>query len=453
MSIEGVVQTTGPFGPTSSGDTFPTHIDIYCKGGLRNVGSETERNNIPKPRRTLGMIVGINDATYWKLSTNSSGDTTTNTDWTEFETGGGGDSPWTAGTGTDSIQTVGNANTGGISSGGYSVAEGRGNIASGDGSHAEGGISDKGFFPTSATSYSSHAEGVGTLASGRNGSHAEGWDSKALSISAHAEGQETTAIGEFSHSEGGVTIASGDYSHTEGRDSKALSIGAHAEGFQTTAGGSASHAEGGSPNNFSKGGTASGEGSHAEGVNTTASGDGSHAEGSGTIASGRRAHAEGVNSIASGDYSHAEGQGTTASGNNSHAEGEETMTSGLYSHAGGWGNQTLRLLASGTGSFNHSYQESSTIQYGVYGNNSAILGGTNNYLSSGATNSVLLGGIALTGVSSSTVYVPNLNIKESFTPSGSGDTAGEVGMITWDNTYTYIKTNTGWGRTAIDYVF
>lgn len=35
----------------------------------------------------------------------------------------------------------------------------------------------------------------------------------------------------------------------------------------------------------------------------------------------------------------------------------------------------------------------------------------------------------------------------------SGDTYGEIGMTTWDNNYIYIKTNTGWGRSALSYAF
>lgn len=38
-------------------------------------------------------------------------------------------------------------------------------------------------------------------------------------------------------------------------------------------------------------------------------------------------------------------------------------------------------------------------------------------------------------------------------PSTSADTKGSVGSITWDNTYLYLKTNTGWGRIALSYAF
>lgn len=40
-----------------------------------------------------------------------------------------------------------------------------------------------------------------------------------------------------------------------------------------------------------------------------------------------------------------------------------------------------------------------------------------------------------------------------FTPTSSGDTNGSIGSIVWDDTYFYVKTNTGWGRTLLDYAF
>lgn len=40
-----------------------------------------------------------------------------------------------------------------------------------------------------------------------------------------------------------------------------------------------------------------------------------------------------------------------------------------------------------------------------------------------------------------------------YTPTSSGDTSGVVGDLTWDNSYLYIKTNSGWGRINLDYSF
>jgi hypothetical protein len=44
-------------------------------------------------------------------------------------------------------------------------------------------------------------------------------------------------------------------------------------------------------------------------------------------------------------------------------------------------------------------------------------------------------------------------IRTSYTPTSSGDTNGNIGDVAWDNQYIYIKTNTGWGRTQLDYGF
>jgi hypothetical protein len=49
--------------------------------------------------------------------------------------------------------------------------------------------------------------------------------------------------------------------------------------------------------------------------------------------------------------------------------------------------------------------------------------------------------------------VEGFRIRSSYTPSSSGDTNGEVGTITWDGNYIYVKTNSGWGRSSLDYGF
>ena len=46
-----------------------------------------------------------------------------------------------------------------------------------------------------------------------------------------------------------------------------------------------------------------------------------------------------------------------------------------------------------------------------------------------------------------------LRVRRSYTPSSSGDTNGEVGTITWDNNYIYVKTSGGWGRAQLDFAF
>ena len=44
-------------------------------------------------------------------------------------------------------------------------------------------------------------------------------------------------------------------------------------------------------------------------------------------------------------------------------------------------------------------------------------------------------------------------INNSYTPTSSGDTFGSIGQLTWDDDYLYVKTNNGWGRTILDYIF
>lgn len=55
-------------------------------------------------------------------------------------------------------------------------------------------------------------------------------------------------------------------------------------------------------------------------------------------------------------------------------------------------------------------------------------------------------------VSGATGY-NQLRARTSYTPSSSGDTNGNIGDIAWDNNYIYVKTNTGWGRSTLDYSF
>ena len=54
------------------------------------------------------------------------------------------------------------------------------------------------------------------------------------------------------------------------------------------------------------------------------------------------------------------------------------------------------------------------------------------------------------GTEKHNVKVPGtLNIA-SYTPIGSADPTGQVGDITTDDNYIYVKTSTGWKRTALE---
>ena len=168
--------------------------------------------------------------------------------------------------------------------------------------------------------------------------------------------------------------------------SSATGINSIAWGTGTTASGDYSHAEG-------KSNEAVGEYSHVEGLASGAYGGISHAEGFNTIASGTSSHSEGFTTIASGEYSHAEGQLTEASGVASHAEGFSTVASGDFSHAGGVGlDSNNKVIASGGTSFVHFEQTIPGGFVGAYGDNSAILGGTDHNIRSGSTSSGIFGG-------------------------------------------------------------
>lgn len=207
------------------------------------------------------------------------------------------------------------------------------------------------------------------------------------------------STGDRSVSWGNQTLASGNDSTAWGVQTSATTLGSTASGYQTLSVGLYSYSEGYQT-------TASGDTSHAEGIMSKAIGFASHAEGSG---------------VSIGDQSHSEGKDTVATGNYSHAQNNNTESIGLYSHAGG--NQSI---ASGQTSFVHS---TSSL---VTGNRSAILGGQN-----------------ITGNTDDTVYVPDLVInKSAAVPTSSVDTVGEPGSITWDNTYFYWKTATGWLRVS-----
>jgi hypothetical protein len=206
-------------------------------------------------------------------------------------------------------------------------------------------------------------------------------------------------------------ISEGDHSHAEGILTRALGPASHAEGQFTNSMGKVSHAEGELTSAY-------GTYSHAEGYQTVAYGGASHSEGNSTYAFGGDSHAEGLATTAYGNFSHAQGVGTSAIGDGSHAEGYVTNAYGLYSHAGGSGS-----TVSGITSFIHSTD--------------SLLTGNR---------SVLLGGLNLTGTTDDTVYVPNIVVVTSFTPSGSTDPTGENGSISWDNNYLYWKSGGQWLR-------
>jgi len=239
--------------------------------------------------------------------------------------------------------------------------------------------------------YSSHAEGISTIAFGNY---------------SHTEGESTEAIGESSHAEGYLTQAIGNQSHTEGNNTKAIGIGSHAEGLNTIATGDYQHVQGqhnitsstpsafiigngsgvGSESNlvfaagtdfqisgslYVSGAAESGGSGHiitydtASGLFTYTASNAIGGGGSGSTSPGgsdteiqfnnggafggdssftfivaSQSLQQGSSVIASGVFSHAEGSSTQAIGNYSHAEGNNTQAIGDYAHAEGRATQT-----------------------------------------------------------------------------------------------------------------
>ena len=182
-------------------------------------------------------------------------------------------------------------------------------------------------------------------------------------------------------------IASGDTSIASGDGNVAGGISSVAIGLNNEALGDNSSA-------FGWGNQALGEVSVAFGYLTQAIGNGSHTEGSQCIASGAASHAEGINTTASGVYSHTQGLLTTASGTVTHAGGNNSS-------------------AIGNTSFVHSHTST------VTGQRSAILGGSGNTLTIGATDSVILGGQGINGTQANTVYGVNFDASGNIFSGGT----------------------------------
>ena len=95
-------------------------------------------------------------------------------------------------------------------------------------------------------------------------------------------------------------------------------------------------------------------------------------------------------------------------------------------------------------------------QYGVYIEN--LTNATNNYgLYSLHEGSHYIKGTLGLGTSAQTSKLDiqgangysQLRLRESYTPTSTSDTNGNVGDIAWDDNYIYVKTSSGWKRAAL----
>jgi hypothetical protein len=107
FKLSGGVEVFGFISPSDPTDDYPVIDPLYGIDGFRNVSDLNEMNSIPFLRRRAGMVVGINGgSTYYKL--NPEPWNYTITDWSLFQTGGGGGGSFTGGTVTgDTIFTGG----------------------------------------------------------------------------------------------------------------------------------------------------------------------------------------------------------------------------------------------------------------------------------------------------------------------------------------------------------
>jgi hypothetical protein len=349
----------------------------------------------------------------------------------------GGTTLWSAGTGTYSI-TANNHNC--SAEGLHSVSWGFGTSAGADGATAFG-------YSCGASGSGSTSFGLSNSASG-DYSTAIGNDTAASGRSSFSCGNITTASGDYSFAEGSRTIASGGTSHAEGVQSVAGGTGAHAAGLRTYAMGDYSHS-GGRGNSSATRVYANGEAtfnhsyavareSYVDGNYSTILGGQDHVIA--TFANSSSIMAGTFNSISAGTASSVllGGSNNIISGRNrafiiGGFENDIFTTDGGI--IGGKGNTI------GSGDDNSIITSSGSTLNGVNrtiilggvghsvtsGDYSVILGGNNNTINttgstvaiisssastinSGATNTVIIGGVNITAGTDNMVYVPDLTI-------------------------------------------
>lgn len=228
-------------GGNYSGTVFSNYAYFLSAGALDYSG-RTLWVDVSGTSRTADLVVTKSPQIgyVWTCTTNEGGGA-----WTPVS--GTSVSYWSADTSMNGIvlsnsestaKGVGSVAEGGntTASGTVSHSEGQSTQALGFASHAEG-------VATTAIGINSHSEGGLTIAYG-TGAHAEGARTSAYGNTSHAEGEATTASGESSHTEGDYTTALGYASHAEGSGTTANGDASHSEGALTLAYGDSSHSGG-----------------------------------------------------------------------------------------------------------------------------------------------------------------------------------------------------------------
>ena len=379
----------------------------------------------------------------------------------------------------------------------FSHSEGTNTIASGITSHAEGQS-------TLALGNSSHAEGVETRAIG-NYSHAEGYRTLAGTNKGYLATGLTAGVIYLSSSYGNITteytsddyvyINDVSYANTLTETYRKVS-GATFNGSQTIiylydiSTSTSSFAVVGNTGPVStwngnqnvggfvsntKGSSAAALGDFSMAVNET-----NNALSKSTFAQGKSNTVFGINSCVFNSNNYVVGTSSVSFGDSNKIEGNNSFIIGAsneinsnYAFAGGEANLNngeLSFIFSNQSTINNSQgailggifnliqsgdTDNSTILGGKYNTitgsgpsapvyDSAIIGGSGNTVST--FRSVILGGTGITATLSNTVYVPNIVLAYSGTPTSSLDTLGEPGSLRWDDSYFYYKDNTGWKR-------
>ena len=365
----------------------------------------------------------------------------------------------------------------------YSHAEGVGTIASGSTSHAEG-------LNTKTFGDYSHSEGSNTRAGTNTAYLATGLTSGILYLSStygNVSANFTADAFIWIHNTPFGGSLADEFKKVSGSTFSAgqtlvylydTSISASTSSYigdtstpdlwggNQTAGGRSASVKGFAANAIGTNSFASGQGNSSLGLNSFTANKSNKVFGSSSSAFGSNNSVYGTSSVSFGDSNVVEGDisfiiGLSNEINSDYAfaGGFNNINNGEYSFI--FSNQSTINNSQGAilGGISNLIQsgdtDNSTILGGKYNTitgsgpsapvyDSAIIGGSGNTVST--FRSVILGGTGITATLSNTVYVPNIVLAYSGTPTSSLDTLGEPGSLRWDNSYFYYKDNTGWKR-------